>query len=99
MWLGASREPTWLHEGICNSVKGAVVFSENVTPSSSRHLHPVRGAVVAAAGYGIMFFWQLGVLQYLEQNFDLSRCAFVGSSAGSMLSVLAACDVGGQVRI
>jgi hypothetical protein len=46
-----------------------------------------------------MFFWQLGVLQYLEQNFDLARCTFVGSSAGSMLSVLAACDVGAQVGI
>ena len=46
-----------------------------------------------------MFFWQLGVLQFLEQNFDLARCTFVGSSAGSMLSVLAACDVGAQVGI
>jgi predicted acylesterase/phospholipase RssA len=51
-----------------------------------------------AAGYGIMFFWQLGVLQYLEQMYDLSEVTMVGSSAGSMLSVFAACDVQGQVR-
>jgi predicted acylesterase/phospholipase RssA len=45
-----------------------------------------------------MFFWQLGVLQYLEQMYDLSEVTMVGSSAGSMLSVFAACDVQGQVR-
>jgi predicted acylesterase/phospholipase RssA len=46
-----------------------------------------------------MFFWQLGVLQYLEQMYDLSEVTMVGSSAGSMLSVFAACDVQAQVRI
>lgn len=36
-------------------------------------------------------------MQYLEHNYDLSKCTMVGSSAGSMLSVLAACDVEPQV--
>lgn len=32
-------------------------------------------------------------MQYLEQHYNLSQCCMVGSSAGSMLSALAACDV------
>jgi hypothetical protein len=55
--------------------------------------------LLAPAGYGILFFWQLGVMQYLEQTYDLSKCTMVGSSAGSMLSVLAACNVKPQVRL
>jgi hypothetical protein len=49
------------------------------------------------AGYGILFFYQLGILSYLERAFDLTQCTHVGSSAGSMLSVLAACNVEPQV--
>lgn len=47
-------------------------------------------------GYGILFFHQLGILKYLENQFDLSACSFVGSSAGSSLSVFAANGVDPQ---
>lgn len=50
-------------------------------------------------GYGILFFHQLGIVQYLERAFDLAQCTHVGSSAGSMLSVLAACNVEPQVPL
>jgi hypothetical protein len=33
-------------------------------------------------GYGILFFWQLGVLQYLTEHFDCTKIPMLGSSAG-----------------
>ncbi|WIA35310.1 hypothetical protein OEZ86_003765 [Tetradesmus obliquus] len=56
-------------------------------------------AIISWPGYGIMFFWQLGVLQYLQETYDLTQCAMVGSSAGALLSVLAACGVQPQAAL
>eukprot|EP00775_Hariotina_reticulata_P003710 gene3710-3973_t len=46
-----------------------------------------------------MFFWQLGILEYLQRHYDLSGCTMVGSSAGALLSVLSACNVSAQAAL
>ncbi|KAF6253994.1 hypothetical protein COO60DRAFT_1703556 [Scenedesmus sp. NREL 46B-D3] len=56
-------------------------------------------AIISWPGYGIMFFWQLGILQHLQETYDLAQCAMVGSSAGALLSVLAACGVHPQLAL
>jgi hypothetical protein len=45
------------------------------------------------AGAGIFFFWQLGAVKYLAEHYDLSKVSMAGASAGSFISVLAACGV------
>lgn len=38
--------------------------------------------MISWPGYGILFFWQLGVLQYLTEHFDCTKIPMLGSSAG-----------------
>ncbi len=45
------------------------------------------------AGAGIYFFWQLGAMKYLSDHYDLTKIPMAGASAGSFISVLAACGV------
>jgi predicted acylesterase/phospholipase RssA len=40
-----------------------------------------------------------GILQHLQETYDLAQCAMVGSSAGALLSVLAACGVQPQAAL
>lgn len=40
-----------------------------------------------------------GVLQFLQASYDLRRCTMVGSSAGALLSILAACTVDPQTAV
>lgn len=51
--------------------------------------------LLSGSGGGIFYFWQLGVVKYLSERFDLTdpRLAFLGASAGSLMVVLAACGV------
>ena len=49
--------------------------------------------VIAVAGGGIFFFWEIGALKYLSENFDLRKAAFSGASAGALASVLLVCGV------
>jgi hypothetical protein len=51
--------------------------------------------LLSGSGGGIFYFWQLGVVKYLAERYDLTdpRLAFLGASAGSLLVVLAACGV------
>ena len=48
---------------------------------------------IAVAGGGIFFFWEIGALKYMSENFDLGRAVFSGASAGALASVLLACGV------
>jgi hypothetical protein len=49
--------------------------------------------VLGLAGGGVYFFWELGVLRYLSERYDLGRCRFVGASAGALAAVLCACRI------
>lgn len=49
--------------------------------------------IISLSGGGVFFFWQLGVLNYLQQHFDLAPAQFIGASAGALCSVLTACNV------
>jgi hypothetical protein len=40
-----------------------------------------------------------GILQFLQETYDLAQCSMVGSSAGALLSVLAACSVQPQAAL
>ena len=39
------------------------------------------------------FPWQIGVALYLQQNYDLTDCCFIGASAGACVSSLLALDI------
>ncbi|KAL6782615.1 hypothetical protein ACKKBG_A07480 [Auxenochlorella protothecoides x Auxenochlorella symbiontica] len=49
--------------------------------------------IISCCGGGIFFFWELGVLLYLQKQFDLGGVQVRGASAGALLSTLVACDV------
>ncbi|KAK9806776.1 hypothetical protein WJX72_002404 [[Myrmecia] bisecta] len=49
--------------------------------------------ILAGGGGGIFFFWQLGVIKYLEEQFDLDKVHMVGASAGALIATLAACNI------
>jgi hypothetical protein len=83
--------------GVLSQAQDDFVFRLAAASASTQPLTTVPRPT--AAGYGIAFFWQLGVLQHLEAAYDLSGVSLVGSSAGAMLSVLAACNVEPQVRV
>jgi predicted acylesterase/phospholipase RssA len=63
--------------------------------SSSYAEAPARASKLRLgwAGAGIFFFWQLGAVKYLAEHYDLSKVSMAGASAGSFISVLAACGV------
>ena len=44
-------------------------------------------------GGGIMLFWQLGMISYLDEHFDLSRVTMTGASAGAVAAACAATRV------
>lgn len=49
--------------------------------------------ILGIAGGGVFFFWEVGVLKYLQENFRLKETDIIGVSAGALCAVLVACDV------
>ncbi|KAK9804463.1 hypothetical protein WJX73_004309 [Symbiochloris irregularis] len=49
--------------------------------------------VLSGGGGGIFFFWQLGIIKYLEEHFDLTKVEARGASAGALIATLAVCNV------
>ena len=49
--------------------------------------------ILGIAGGGVFFFWEVGVLKYLEENFRIKETNLVGVSAGALCAVLVACNV------
>jgi hypothetical protein len=49
--------------------------------------------ILGIAGGGVFFFWEVGVLKYLEENFRIRETNLVGVSAGALCAVLVACGV------
>ena len=47
---------------------------------------------ICFSGSGCHFPWQIGVGLYLQENYDLTDCCFVGVSAGSYIAILLAID-------
>ncbi len=45
------------------------------------------------AGSGLYFFWQLGAMKYLSEQYDLTAVPMTGASGGSLAAVLGACGV------
>jgi len=56
---------------------------------------PRPQVAVVFPGAGLLFWWQVGVAQYLLDHFDLraSRCAIAGASAGALAAALLASGV------
>lgn len=48
---------------------------------------------IAFGGAGIFFWWELGGIQWLAEQYDLKRTPMVGASAGSLAATLAATGV------
>ena len=49
--------------------------------------------ILGIAGGGIFFFWEVGVLKYLQENYRLKETDIIGVSAGALCDVLVACNV------
>lgn len=49
--------------------------------------------ILGIAGGGVFFFWEVGVLKYLQENFRLKETDIIGVSAGALCAVLVACNV------
>lgn len=47
--------------------------------------------IILISGGGIFYFWKAGFTMYLSKHFDLSRCIFMGTSAGALASVATCC--------
>ena len=43
---------------------------------------------ICFTGSDFHFPWQIGVALYLQQNYDLTDCCFIGASAGAFVSSL-----------
>lgn len=55
-------------------------------PLLRAHYHPM---IIS----GIFFFWQLGVLSYLDRQYDLSRISMTGASSGAVAVACTAANV------
>lgn len=57
--------------------------------------------LLSGAGGGIFFFHQLGALEYMQEQYDMANeaVAYVGASAGSLLVILAACEVSAETTL
>ncbi|KAK9837125.1 hypothetical protein WJX81_004755 [Elliptochloris bilobata] len=60
---------------------------------SERESDADSGPILSGGGGGIFFFWQLGVVKYLQTHFDLSSVQLRGASAGGLVACLCACNV------
>lgn len=49
--------------------------------------------ILGIAGGGVFFFWEVGVLKYLSENYKLNETDMIGVSAGALCAVLVACNV------
>jgi predicted acylesterase/phospholipase RssA len=58
--------------------------------------HPL---FISFAGGGIYFFWQLGAVKFLVEQYDLTRVPMAGASSGSIVACLAACGVDPQLIV
>eukprot|EP00208_Stichococcus_sp_RCC1054_P007605 CAMPEP_0206138018 /NCGR_PEP_ID=MMETSP1473-20131121/3011_1 /ASSEMBLY_ACC=CAM_ASM_001109 /TAXON_ID=1461547 /ORGANISM="Stichococcus sp, Strain RCC1054" /LENGTH=361 /DNA_ID=CAMNT_0053531321 /DNA_START=477 /DNA_END=1562 /DNA_ORIENTATION=+ len=71
-------------------------------PAQAESPSTVRpGPLLSGAGGGIFFFHQLGVLEFMQERYDMAapEMAYVGASAGSLLVVLAACGVPAEAAV
>ena len=48
---------------------------------------------ICFSGSGYHYPWQVGVALYLQENYDLSECCFLGVSGGSYVATLLALDI------
>ncbi len=75
-----------------------LVPQQRVVPAAAAPVAPPAAAVkprltLSWAGSGIFFWWQLGAVQYLAQQFRLGGVPMVGASGGGLAAVLATCEV------
>mmetsp|Transcript_42664 Transcript_42664/g.79932 ORF Transcript_42664/g.79932 Transcript_42664/m.79932 type:complete len:387 (+) Transcript_42664:88-1248(+) len=54
---------------------------------------PESRPLVSLSGGGIFFWWQVGALLALQEDYDMSQVSFVGASAGALAATLAVCQV------
>lgn len=57
-----------------------------------------KQVIVFQAG-GQYFFWQMGVSQYLLENFEMKDTKIVGASAGALTAVLLVCEIDAQTAL
>lgn len=57
-------------------------------PSAALQMPPI----ILIPGGGIFYFWKAGFTMYLSKHFDLSRCIFMGTSAGALASAVTCCS-------
>lgn len=55
--------------------------------------------LICFPGQGMLFWWQQGAINALEQHVDLTRASVSGASAGACTAVLTACGVRGDVAL
>ncbi|GMH37657.1 hypothetical protein BSKO_05530 [Bryopsis sp. KO-2023] len=48
---------------------------------------------VTFGGAGIFFWWELGAVLWLSENYDMSKVPMAGASGGALAATLAACNV------
>lgn len=101
----ANRSSRNLHICICTQAAGATAqaddgqhLSGDVLLQDGNLIHAAEVAnvskpILSGGGGGIFFFWQLGVVKYLQEHYDLSRVDMVGASAGALMVTLAMCNV------
>jgi hypothetical protein len=72
---------------ILSSSDGDDIPQKELFPES-----PTR-PILGVAGGGVFFFWEVGVLKYLQEKFWVQEMNLIGVSAGALASVLVACQV------
>lgn len=59
-------------------------FTRLPTPIRPRYSTPI----ILIPGGGVYYFWKAGFTMYLSKHFDLSRCIFMGTSAGALAALV-----------
>eukprot|EP00889_Picochlorum_renovo_P007739 jgi/Picre1/34769/NNA_002235.t1 len=58
-----------------------------------RYTPKFKKPILGIAGGGVFFFWEIGVLKYLNENYRLRDVDLIGVSAGALCAVLVASGV------
>jgi len=66
--------------------------SSTAPPSGREYDTPV----LSFCGGGVYFWWQLGVVKFLRERYDLSKTNLLGASSGAIAATLTACGVSAE---
>lgn len=85
--------PTLLYYGV-QKLYSSKSFTHNLNNKTFKSIPNMQyEESISFSSAAFYYFYELGVAAFLQETYDLSKVRFIGSSSGSFISILLACEI------